>query len=273
MSRSQFPMSVVPAGPCPAAALPDELLCSVFSFLPASTLLCAVARVCLEWNHLVPDPRVWVSSVLRYPSLSEERFQKWARASLGELTTKVDCGSCAKLTDVALGLVSELCPNLRELDFSHCAVTDEGLGHVAKQLHTLVSLRLRSCRQISDAGVQQVACGCCQLECLDLDDCPRLSDESLRAIAAHCPTLVQLRVSHCGELITDFGLEALAHGVGCRRLRLLDLEECSSVTDLGLRHLAQGCPALLNLNLNWCPHVSKEAVAALDDTMIINWRS
>ncbi|RWW72029.1 hypothetical protein BHE74_00020180 [Ensete ventricosum] len=126
------------------------------------------------------------------------------------------------------------------------------------------------------------------LDLLDLSACPGLGDHSLAAalfagsgswrlksvslsrasgvgwrglaaLAAACPCLESVDLSHCVG-VGDREAAALAAAEG---LRMLRLDKCLRVTDVGLAKLAVGCPALENLRIKWCLEISDIGIELL----------
>lgn len=126
------------------------------------------------------------------------------------------------------------------------------------------------------------------LDLLDLSACPGLGDHALAtalfagagswllksvslsrasgvgwrglaALAAACPRLESVDLSHCVG-VGDREAAALAAAEG---LRMLRLDKCLRVTDVGLAKLAVGCPALENLSIKWCLEISDIGIELL----------
>ncbi|MFH1110180.1 MAG: hypothetical protein V1790_13455, partial [Planctomycetota bacterium] len=73
------------------------------------------------------------------------------------------------LTDAAVQVVAEHCPNLQRLDISGCdELTDAAVRAVAEHCPNLESLSVRFCEQFTDAAVMAVAEQCSKLQSLDV---------------------------------------------------------------------------------------------------------
>ncbi|KAF8984197.1 hypothetical protein BGZ46_008607 [Entomortierella lignicola] len=93
---------------------------------------------------------------------------------------------------------------------------------------------------------------------LGLSQCRLLTHEALRAIGHLCGThLRRLELSNCDNF-GDEGLIYLAQH--CSRLRLLDLEEVSLLTDASLRAFAMNLPKLERICLSYCENVTDQGI-------------
>ncbi|KAF9903209.1 hypothetical protein EC991_004075 [Linnemannia zychae] len=97
-----------------------------------------------------------------------------------------------------------------------------------------------------------------RLDYLGLSHCRLLTTEALRAIGHYCNRhLRRLELSGCEDL-TDEGLILLAQN--CTRLRLLDLEEVSLLTDASLRAFGMHLSKLERLSLSYCENVTDQGI-------------
>ena len=204
-------------------------------------------------------------------------------------------GGCYRVSDKGIASAVKALPRLRVLELSDCRnISAEALKSVAAVGATLESLYLKNCTQLdseallqlerlqhlkrlslsgcrgaSDVIVEMVvgACGA-SLEELDLSHLPdsgfsaepvhcRIGDTSLQCIAAKCANLRILRLQNC-DTITDLGVQALAAGV-CKQLTHLDFTRCKSLSDDALEPLITNCRALSHLSLNAASSVEFDA--------------
>ncbi|CAM9544377.1 uncharacterized protein LOC144937792 [Lampetra fluviatilis] len=208
---------------------------------------------------------------------------------------------CASLTDAGLRTVASRCSDLRRLEVSGCGgITEEGLREVVLQCRSLHHLDASDCPCVCGLGLHTradhmalralpaVSCGASlSLRRLDLSGCSSLEAAALRSLAVHCPNLTHLYVRRCPAL-GDGALRALARG--CPRLRAISFSDCplpsdlglrevaaalgarlaylgaahcSRITDGGVRHLGQRCPALRYVNVRGCEAVTDAGVGSL----------
>ncbi|XP_073531844.1 F-box/LRR-repeat protein 4 [Phyllobates terribilis] len=129
------------------------------------------------------------------------------------------------LNEACLEVITEMCPNLQELNLSSCdKLPPQAFSHVSKLcgLKRLVLYRTK---------IEQTA---------------------LLSILNFCPELQHLNLGSC-VLIEDYDLIAGVIGAKCKRLRCLDLWRCKNITERGIADIASGCPLLEELDLGWCP--------------------
>ncbi|XP_076780188.1 F-box/LRR-repeat protein 4 [Arvicanthis niloticus] len=134
--------------------------------------------------------------------------------------------SCSQfLNDTCLEVISEMCPNLQDLNLSSCdKLPPQAFGHIAKlcSLKRLVLYRTK---------VEQTA---------------------LLSILNFCAELQHLSLGSC-VMIEDYDVIASMIGAKCKNLRTLDLWRCKNITENGIAELASGCVLLEELDLGWCP--------------------
>ncbi|XP_006052515.1 F-box/LRR-repeat protein 4 [Bubalus kerabau] len=134
--------------------------------------------------------------------------------------------SCSHfLNETCLEIISEMCPNLQDLNLSSCdKLPPQAFSHIAKlcSLKRLVLYRTK---------VEQTA---------------------LLSILNFCSDLQHLSLGSC-VMIEDYDVTASMIGAKCKKLRTLDLWRCKNITESGIAELASGCPLLEELDLGWCP--------------------
>lgn len=86
-----------------------------------------------------------------------------------------------------------------------------------------------------------------------------ISDDGVGAIASGCRRLKVVNVSYC-ESITDASLHSLA---SIRDLLQLELRACRQVTSVGVCYIAASCKYLQELDLKRCSFVEDRGVLAL----------
>ncbi|KAM8778786.1 F-box/LRR-repeat protein 4 isoform 2-T4 [Rhynchonycteris naso] len=134
--------------------------------------------------------------------------------------------SCSHfLNETCMEIISEMCPNLQELNLSSCdKLPPQAFNHIAKLcgLKRLVLYRTK---------VEQTA---------------------LLSILNSCSELQHLSLGSC-VMIEDYDVIASMIGAKCKKLCTLDLWRCKNITENGIAELASGCPLLEELDLGWCP--------------------
>jgi len=170
-------------------------------------------------------------------------------------TSSVDLdlsGSC-NLKPKLLSELSSLLPNLRSLNLSCCNyLTDEDIFILFSRTNTTPSTYSLervdlSHTQITDESIKLIALKCPQLSSLNLKGCLHITDISLSLVAQYCKDLSHLIVADCGQ-ISDISIQLVAQETK-HRLVLLDLNECTRITDKSLGYLGYYCPNLSYLRL------------------------
>jgi hypothetical protein len=100
----------------------------------------------------------------------------------------------------------------------------------------------------------EVATGCTNLLSLTVEKCGlQDADASLIMLGRHCHALTDLDFE-CEESswtsVTDIGLIAVANG--CPLLQNLCLSECKAITDTSVIRVAEQCPLLKSVILSYC---------------------
>ncbi|XP_030625860.1 F-box/LRR-repeat protein 7 [Chanos chanos] len=212
---------------CPHPAfidlLPDQVLLQILAHLPTPQL-CRCARVCRRWYNLAWDPRLWRSIRLTGEQLHADR-------ALRVLTHRL----CQDTPNVCLTLETVVASGCRRL-------TDRGLHAVAQSCPELRRLEVASCYNVSNEAVFEVVSRCPNLEHLDVSGCPKVTCISLTQEAT-----LQLSPLH-GQQIS---------------IRYLDMTDCFSLEDEGLRTIAAHCPRLTHLYLRRCAYLTDDAMRQL----------
>ncbi|XP_037699926.1 F-box/LRR-repeat protein 4 isoform X3 [Choloepus didactylus] len=134
--------------------------------------------------------------------------------------------SCSHfLNETCLEVISEMCPDLQDLNLSSCdKLPPQAFNHIAKLcgLKRLVLYRTK---------VEQTA---------------------LLSILNFCAELQHLSLGSC-VMIEDYDVIASMIGAKCKKLQTLDLWRCKNITENGIAELASGCQLLEELDLGWCP--------------------
>jgi len=157
-------------------------------------------------------------------------------------------GSC-DLTPKLLRELSQLCPSLVSLNLSYCNyLTDEDVTLLLGAPGTFPVRNISlSHTSITDEGIKYIVRKCPQLTSINLQACYNLTDLSLSLIAQHCKNVSELVLSGC-HLISDTGAQLVAQEAKSN-LILLDLNECTRITDKTLGYLGYYCPNVSFLRL------------------------
>lgn len=156
--------------------------------------------------------------------ISVSGFSRFLKVCGSELV-RLELSCSHFLNDSCLEVISEMCPNLQDLNLSSCdKLPPQAFGHIAKlcSLKRLILYRTK---------VEQTA---------------------LLSILNFCAGLQHLSLGSC-MMIEDYDVIASMIGAKCKNLRTLDLWRCKNITENGIAELASGCVLLEELDLGWCP--------------------
>ncbi|KAI8596220.1 hypothetical protein EDD21DRAFT_312425, partial [Dissophora ornata] len=179
---------------------------------------------------------------------------------------------CKQISGSGLTKLTRSCQELRKLNISGCSnLEDRWMPMIGMNLPKLRELCLNGCSSLTDRGLIGLLSGAnaptpqtapeglqTRLVYLGLSHCNLLTQEALRAISHHCSRqLRRLELSNC----ENFGDEGLVHlAQHCTRIRLLDLEEVTTLTDVSLRAFAMYLPKLERICLSYCENVTDQGV-------------
>ncbi|KAK6166348.1 hypothetical protein SNE40_023067 [Patella caerulea] len=141
--------------------------------------------------------------------------------------TYIGLACCQFVDSTTLKIVSENCPNIEEIDLSCCRKVDNVAMLLLLKFSKLKRLNLY--RTMVDM-------------------------HSLIAVIRSCPLLEHLNLGSCIR-ISCFDDVLIELGQCSKNLLTLDLWQARTLSDIGLKALAHGCPLLQELDLGWCPEL------------------
>lgn len=163
---------------------------------------------------------------------------------------------CQRLSDESLKHIAQGLTNLKTINLSFCiSVTDSGLKFLSK-MPKLEELNLRACDNISDIGMAGLAeDGGCGISSLDVSFCEKIGDQALQHISQGLYRLKSLSLSSCQ--ISDEGLEKLTK---MHHLEVLNIGQCSKISDKGLEMLANELVNLQSIDLYGCTKITSKGI-------------
>ena len=223
-------------------------------------------------------PRTWKISDLNLRGC--ERLTDTSVSSLLCLPslTELNLAGLPLLTDAALKVLGSM-KGLRHLDISHSnQLTDVGLAHlkglnlgilnISNGSFTDRSLRHLEHMNLSELDISMngpnmtgrtLHCVCkASLRKLNMSALPQLQDTCLADVAKRCTRLEGLNLNNCGS-ITEKGLRTVSM---MGSLRALGISNNSNLSDLALRYLAR-LKHLTDLDLSGSLNVSTSGLVAL----------
>lgn len=134
-----------------------------------------------------------------------------------------------------MGLITENCKDLRELEFHKFSMKDEDFRHIAVNLVHLRVITLSYINQITNASLVHFARNCKRLQAVTVRNCSGVSDEGVLYLVYKCrKSLREVHVADCGESLLTCGFDTLLrHEVQAVSLRLTSIALCRC-HDLGI---------------------------------------
>eukprot|EP01097_Dermamoeba_algensis_P006617 TRINITY_DN4125_c0_g1_i1.p1 TRINITY_DN4125_c0_g1~~TRINITY_DN4125_c0_g1_i1.p1 ORF type:complete len:714 (+),score=146.81 TRINITY_DN4125_c0_g1_i1:86-2227(+) len=272
----------------------------IFSFLSTRDLI-SICLTCREWRALAYQKCQWnidLSSRSRNDRERErerdkekEKDKDKDRGLRRQLSVavqgKISVSSLSvshfdNIRDNDLLYITEECPRLKKISFSHCDITDESLIHLVN-LASLEELRLDYCFLLSTKAVATVLqstslrsfSGYFSSRVTDeifhfvkpyyslrqVSLRTHFTDQSLAYFGQYCPNLEQV-VINCPD-ITDQGLIDLVSG--CKKILDIDLSYCSNITDAGIKKVVESNKMLKKISLAHCDQLTISTFEALGE--------
>lgn len=167
--------------------------------------------------------------------------------------------NCWRVTDEGLREISRSCKNLSILDLCGCwEITDDGLKTLSLGCRKIKSIDLSNCRKVTDVGVCSLISNLNNISDIFLSYCKALTDLTMVCIANNAPGIRRINLQRCLG-ITDNGFQALSvHNPKYKKLRELNLSDCSFLSDLAMKNISNVCVNLKVLNLSFCCALSED---------------
>ncbi|XP_020382750.2 dynein regulatory complex subunit 6 [Rhincodon typus] len=132
----------------------------------------------------------------------------------------------------------------------------------------ITKVKIEGNQHISDASFKMISKNCPNLNHIYVSDCPRITDDSLKSLAT-LKHIIVLNISDCIS-ITDGGIRYFMDGPSASRLRELNLSNCIFITDLSLLKIAQRCHSLTHLRLRYCERLTDSGIEWLGNLPVLN---
>ncbi|NXG07011.1 SKP2 protein, partial [Sakesphorus luctuosus] len=218
--------------------LPDELLLSIFAYLPLKDLL-KVSVVCRRWHCLSFDESLWQTLDLTGGNLLPGVIGHLLPAGVTAFRCPRSCiGSPLFKTNKLL--------KLQHLDLSNCTVSAADLHSVLCLCERLQNLSLEGL-VLSDNIIKAIARNP-NLMRLNLCGCSGFSAEALEMMLSRCSVLKELNLSWCD--FTAAHVKAAVNRVTSKisQLNLSGYRENLQIADV--KTLVERCPFLVHLDLS-----------------------
>jgi F-box and leucine-rich repeat protein 2/20 len=194
--------------------LPADATRNVLTFLDSDSKNSSVAKVNKELRSLIHEQQtllklrgdklaLTLNELDSYPNVqhiritetpSAEDIQRIVNAQSSRQILSLDLGWCTSLTDEAICMLAEKCPDITSLNLSYCGqISDAGLAAVAEHCPHLKTLDLSWCNKLTDESIETLANKCQNLVSLNISGCMNISSAAITALIAACPNLKSLR--------------------------------------------------------------------------------
>ena len=126
------------------------------------------------------------------------------------------------------------------------------LNYINSMSHSLKSLSLSGCFQLSNIDVKNISEQCINLRTLDISECTRLSDVALIHISHMFHDLEDLNIEKCNGM-TDKGLISILSNLN--KLQTLRVGWCDGLTDIFMHNILKA-QNLSCLSISMCPKIT-----------------
>ncbi|XP_062096289.1 F-box protein SKIP19-like [Humulus lupulus] len=219
---------------------PRDVTASILSRLGAIEIMTSGQMVCKSWLDICKDPLMWRTIDMR--NNGDRDFG----LDLEKMCRDVVDRSCGQLVDI----------NIEQFG------SDELVRHITSSSSQIKRLRLACCYDVSDEGLIEAIEKLPLLEELDLTLCS-FSENFIEALGNCCPHFRTLKLNSQAHKLPDmdpdeekdFNEDVIAIGKylpGLRHLQLIG----SSMTNMGLQAILDGCPNLESLDLRQCLNIN-----------------
>ncbi|NXU49773.1 SKP2 protein, partial [Turnix velox] len=259
-------------------ALPDELLLSIFAYLPLNDLL-KVSQICKRWHRLSFDESLWQTLDLTgtnvLPGVIGQLLPagvtvfRCPRSCIGNPQFKtnqplrvqhMDLSNCT-VSVADLQSILCLCEKLQNLSLEGLVLSDDIIKSIAKN-PSLVRLNLCGCSGFSAAALVLMLSSCSMLEELNLSWCD-FTAIHVKAAVNHIPSKVtKLNLSGYRQNLQMSDVKTLVER--CPFLVHLDLSDSVMLKPECFRYFHQ-LIFLQNLCLSRCYQISPAALVELGE--------
>lgn len=279
------------------AALPSEILISIFSRINSPSELLNCMLTCKRWARNVveilwhrPTCTSWSKYEAICATLREEKPNYFTyadfvrRLNLAALHAKLNNGSVLQLA---------VCTRVERLTLTNCAgLTDVGLVPLVRSNKHLLALDVSGLVNISGDSILAVSQNCERLQGLNVSNCKEIdTDRELAEKNRTTPAMVELaeKCRHikrvcpclCSHPLEDFFFVPFASflykeshfQVSSFRESSANLfwwfneqlkfNDCSQFKDVTVLAFANNCPNILEIDLHSCTQIGNEPVTAL----------
>jgi len=174
------------------------------------------------------------------------------------LLQSLDLSKLVDLSDASVEIVASQCPALASLSVASYRLTCATPVALARSCPNLRRISIGSCKNIK--SLAPLGTGCAKLKEILCMFCEHVGDESFIAISRGCPFLTRLSVG--GYDFTDEGIRTIAEG--CPKLKSINIDYArGAISDAALEALGAFCPALVKLSAAFCTGLADRGAQAI----------
>ncbi|KAJ8706804.1 hypothetical protein PYW07_012882 [Mythimna separata] len=240
-----------PVGTVSFNILSDEMILSVFRWLPKRTLAHCM-MVCKRWHRVACDETLWQRLDLGNKTLSKDAIGRiLARKPVIVRLASSEIGEWhpATLPEAS---------RIHYLDLSMATIDVRTLNNLLQSCPSLKKLSLESV-QLEDSSCELIG-KCSNLETLNLTMALGVTADGLKSVLEGCKNLLSLNISWC--TLTEAALEVLVT-TAPQRLQRLNIGGARIMTDDIIDRLVSRCPRLLELDVSDCGRLTARCALAL----------
>lgn len=181
------------------AALPSEILISIFSRLSDASDLFRAMLVCKRWSRNVVEilwHRPACSSWKKHHAICSTLGQQQPHFAYSDFVKRLNLAALAD--HVSDGSVQPLavCSRVERLTLTNCKhLTDSGLIPLVTNNHHLLALDISGDENITENTISAIAENCRRLQGLNMTSCKNVSNESLQKLAENCRYIKRVSVA------------------------------------------------------------------------------
>jgi hypothetical protein len=168
----------------------------------------------------------------------------------------LDISACPNIEGNGLVALAECCPYVSKLNISkNSHIKNWSLQNIFRRLYHLEEINISHMKDITDEELRVIAEHAKDLSHVDAQECFYLSDQGILYLAQFCKDVdyIDFSRSEFAYRVSDISLMAI--GQKLSSLRVLKLNHCDHLTDVGLTWLAEGCKILEVLEIYGCVKV------------------
>ncbi|XP_032895236.1 dynein regulatory complex subunit 6 [Amblyraja radiata] len=173
----------------------------------------------------------------------------------------------ATLTTTCIVAMAGYYSNLTTVSLLASPHISDSAVRALSQGNKLTVFKTEGNKRLTDISFKTFGTSCPNLKHIYVSDCPKITDNSLKFISS-LKDIVVLNISDCIS-ITDLGVRTFLEGQSGSKLRELNLSNCILITDLTILKIVQRCSSLSHLRIRFCVHLTDNGMEWLGNLLAI----